>query len=148
MRILDPAQRRFYRRDIIFRQIARVGPRISDDFEALVKLLGDLQCALGTEAATVRVALQTGQIVKKRRRLGCRFPFFGGNAGFADASALDFVSRRFVPNPLGSRVFVAVFREIFPEPATAISAGFDREIAEYLIIVTRLEVVNSPLQAA
>ena len=64
VRVLDLAQRRFDRRDVILGQRARVCSRISDDFEALVKLLCDLQCALGAETAAVRIALQTGQIVK------------------------------------------------------------------------------------
>src|SRR6202011_3830779 len=68
--------------------------------------------------------------------------FFGGNAGLADTAALNFVGRRFVPNPLRARVFVAVFRKIFPEPAAAIIAGFDLEIAEHLIIITRLELMD------
>ena len=86
--------------------------------------------------------MQTGQIVKKRRRLRGRLAFFSRNAGFAKAAALDFVRSRLVPNPLRARVFVAVFGEIFPEPAAAIGAGFDFEIAEHLIIVARLEVMN------
>src|SRR5207244_11182272 len=90
VRILDPAQCRFYRRDIILRQIARISPRISDHFEAFVKLLRDLQGALRTEAASVCIALQTGQVVKERRRLGCWLSLFGCDTGFADTSVFAF----------------------------------------------------------
>src|SRR5205807_539881 len=103
MSVLDPAQGRFYRRDVVLRQITRIRPRISDHFEALVKLLRDLQCALGAEAASVRVPLQTGQVVKKRRRLGGRLALFGRDTGLADTAILNFIRSRLVPNPLRPR---------------------------------------------
>ena len=62
--ILDLAQRRFDRRDIVLGQIPRIGPRVGNDFVAFVELLRDLQSTLGAEAARVRVPLQTGEIVK------------------------------------------------------------------------------------
>src|SRR5205814_2887289 len=110
--------------------------------EALVKLLRDLQCALGTEAAPVRVPLQTGKIVKKRRRLRGWLAFFGRDTGFSDTAVLDFVRGRLVPDPFRARVFVAVFSEIFLNPTAAISAGLNFEVAEDLIIITRLELVD------
>src|SRR5438309_10776893 len=45
----DLSQCRSYRRDVVLRQIARIGARISDHFEALVELLGNLQGALRAE---------------------------------------------------------------------------------------------------
>jgi len=84
---------RFYRR-CNPRQIAGIGPRISNDFEALVKLLRNLQGAFGAEAATVRIPLSTGQIVKSGGRLRGRLALFSRNARFAKAAALDFVRSR------------------------------------------------------
>ena len=49
---------------------------------------------------------------------------------------------RLVPNSFRARILVAVLGKIFLEPATAIAAGFDFEIAKHLIIGARLEVMD------
>src|SRR5205823_676622 len=158
MRILDSAQGRFYRRDVILRQIAGIGPRISNDFEALVKLLRNLQGAFGAKAATVRIPLQTGQIVKKRRRLRGRLAFFSRNARFAKAAALDLVRSRLVPNPLRPRVFVAVFGEISSERKRLKASRIDSVVIDcshkrrmgFLtpLSLTRYLKINSPSRPA
>ena len=72
------AQSFFHHRQVIFRQRARIGPRIGQHFVLLVKGLRDLQRALRRETETaIRFALQRGQIVKARRDLRAGFLLFG-----------------------------------------------------------------------
>src|SRR5204862_4606131 len=61
-RIVEFAQRRSHRRQVIFRQCARIRTRISDGFMSFVERLRDLQSALrGETEAAVRFALQACQ---------------------------------------------------------------------------------------
>src|SRR5918996_4619685 len=140
--IVDLAQGRSDRRNIVFWQVAGIGARISDYFEALVKLLRDLQGAFCAEPARVRVPLYTGKIIKQWRRLGCWLAFFRRDPGFAETTILDFFRSCFVPNPFGARFFVAILCEIFAEPSAAVDAGFDFEIGEYFKERARLEIMN------
>src|SRR5205823_12123261 len=82
------------------------------------------------------------QIVKQRWRLGRGLFLFRSDASFPETTVLDRVRLRLVPNSFRASILLAVLREIFLEPATAIAAGFDLEIAEHLIIRARLELVN------
>src|SRR6266496_1166547 len=82
--IFDLAQCRSDRRNIIFRQVAGISARIGDHFEALIKLLRDLQGALCAEPASIRFPLQTGEIIKQWRRLRRWFAFFCRDAGFIE----------------------------------------------------------------
>ena len=96
-------------RQVIFRQRARIGARIGQHLVLLVERLRDLQCALGRKTeATVRFALQRGQIVKPRRNLRTGFLFF---ADLRDRISLarrhDNFRRRLIPNAIGAIVFVA-----------------------------------------
>ena len=68
-----------------------------------------------------------------------RFAFLGRDAGFSQATRLDFLRLGRFPNPFRPRVFVAVLGEIFAEPAAAISPRLDFEIAEDFEISARLE---------
>ena len=67
---LQVAQRFATGGNVILRQRARIGARISDHLVPLVKRLRDLQrAARGQAEAVVRFALQRRQIVKPRRSL-------------------------------------------------------------------------------
>src|SRR3954465_98719 len=69
-RIYEFAQSRFYRRNVILRQRARIGAWISDGLVPLVQRLRDLQSALGGETeAIVCFALQARKIIQLRRNL-------------------------------------------------------------------------------
>src|SRR5262249_4405774 len=70
-RIFEFTQRRLYRRNVIFRQRARIGAWISDRLMPLVQRLCNLQSTLGRETeAIVRFALQTRKVIQLRRNLG------------------------------------------------------------------------------
>src|SRR4029453_15452015 len=140
--IFDLAQRRSYGREIIFRQVAGISARICDHLETLVKLLCDLERAFCAEPASVRFSLQTGEIIKQWRRLTCWFAFFRRDPCFTETTVLNFVRGDFVPNPLGTRLFVAIICEIFAKPSPAVGAGFDFKIGEYLEERARFEIVN------
>src|SRR5439155_26145713 len=90
-RIVEFAQRRFYRRHVIFRQRARIGAWISDGLVPLVQRLGDLQSALrGETEAAVRFALQAREIIQLRRDLRAGLFFFQlDDSLFARALALN-----------------------------------------------------------
>ena len=85
------AQRLLNDRQIILRQGARIGARISQHLVPLVECLGDLERALGGETvASVRLALQRRQIVETRRDLRAGFLFLGnGGDGLALARGDD-----------------------------------------------------------
>src|SRR4051812_29169665 len=68
--ILELAQSRFYGRNVIFRQRARIGARISKGLVPFVQSLRDLQSPLGGETeAIVSFALQACKIVQLGRNL-------------------------------------------------------------------------------
>src|SRR5437762_9273181 len=82
-RVFEFGQCRFYRRDVIFRQRARIGTWISNGLVPLVQRLRDLQGALrGKTKATVRFALQAREIVQLRRDVRARLFFLQLNDAF------------------------------------------------------------------
>ena len=99
-----------HRRNVIFRQRARIRSWIRQNFVTLVKRLRDLQRAPRriTEAA-VRFTLQACQVEQQRRKLRGRFAFFSGDAGFAQTFVANLLRAFDVPQALGFRVFVRGF---------------------------------------
>src|SRR5579884_1499200 len=89
--IFDLRQSGFYRWQIIFRQSARIGARISDGLVFLVKSLGNLQGAFCRKPeAAVCLALEGRQVVELWGGLGARLLFFEfDNALFLAAFGLD-----------------------------------------------------------
>ena len=74
---------------MILRQVAGVGSRIGEHLVLLVKRLRDLQRHPRGEAeALVGFALERGQIVKQRRRLGGRLLLLLDGAGLPSHFAL------------------------------------------------------------
>ena len=68
------------RRQIVLRQRARVGARISQHLVPLVERLSERQCHARWETETaVRFALQAGEIEKQRRELGRGLGLLAGN---------------------------------------------------------------------
>ena len=70
------SQRGFHGCEIIFGKVTRIGSRIGNHLELLVKLLRKLERALGAKAASVRVPLQARQVVEQGRGLEGRFALF------------------------------------------------------------------------
>ena len=106
-RVVHPGEDFFRDRQVVGRQIARVGAGVGEDFVALVEGLGQLQGALGAEAeASVRLALEGSEIVEEGRSLGGRFAFFVHRAGLALALGLDFVGFGAVPEAFGLGILV------------------------------------------
>src|SRR5215211_1329280 len=107
-RVLKFVQCRFYRRDIIFRQCARIGTWISNGFVPLVQRLRDLQGALrGETEATVRFTLQAREIIQLRRDLRARLFFLQlNNAFFARALPLNRLGDFAMPQSGRSAVLV------------------------------------------
>ena len=106
--IFDFAQCRFYRREIIFRQRARIGAWISNGLVPLVQRLRDLQSALrGETEATVCFALQAREIIQLRRDLRARLFFLQLNdAFFARALPLNGLGDFAMPQSRRSAVLV------------------------------------------
>src|SRR5215467_13856531 len=107
-RIFEFAQCRFYRRNVIFRQRARICTWICNGLVPLVQRLRDLQGALrGETEATVRVALQAGEIIQLRRNPCARLFFLQlDNAFFARASSLNGFRDFVMPQSRRSAVLV------------------------------------------
>src|SRR6188472_860284 len=97
--ILEFAQRRFYGRDVIFRQCTRIGAWISEGLVPFVQRLRDLQSALGRETeAIVSFALQACKIVQLRRNLRAGLFFLQfNNAFYARALLLNRLSDLAMP---------------------------------------------------
>ena len=71
---LNDADNARQRHGNILRKMPAVGSRIADEFVTLVKNLGQIQRLLRTETEqAIRMALQFGQIIEKRRRHALRF---------------------------------------------------------------------------
>src|SRR5262249_27507905 len=107
-RILEFAQCRSHRRHVIFRQRARICPRISDSFVSFVERLRDLQGAFGgaTEAA-VCFALQAREIVQLRCDLRARFFLLHPNAPLlTSALALNGLGNFAMPQSRRSAVLI------------------------------------------
>ena len=67
----------------VIRQVPAVGPGVSDQL-FLIKALGEVQGLLRRETEdTVRVTLQTGQVVEQRRLLQLFFGLDGPDHGFS-----------------------------------------------------------------
>src|SRR5947208_4154840 len=107
-RVFEFRQCRFYRRDIIFRQRARIGTWISYGLMPLVQRLRDLQGALrGETEATVRFTLQAREIIQLRRDLRARLFFLQlNNAFFALALPLNALGDFAMPQSGRSTVLV------------------------------------------
>ncbi len=75
---------------IIFRQMAAVGPRVGQRLVLFIQRLGDAQRVLGREAkATVGFALQRGEVVEHRAGFGLGLAFFFDRAMLADTAFAD-----------------------------------------------------------
>ena len=113
--------------EVIFRQVAGIGPRIGEDLVLFIKRLGDLKGALGGKRG---LALEGGEVVELRGDLGLRFFLFGDDAGLAFAAGLDGLGGGLLPDAFGSGkrgVFV-----LFPglvDPLAGVFAGLDAEAA-------------------
>src|SRR5439155_8816652 len=107
-RVFEFRQCRFYRRDIIFRQRARIGTWISYGLVPLVQRLRDLQGALrGETEATVRFTLQAREIIQLRRDLRARLFFLQlDDAFFALALPLNRLGDFAMPQSGRSTVLV------------------------------------------
>ena len=98
-----------------------------------VEGLGDLEGATGGEAeAGVGLALEGGEIVEERRDLGLGLFFLGDGAGLAAAFLLDRLGAGALPDALRAGILLGAFFESLVEPAAAVGAGGDAEIAKYL----------------
>jgi len=131
VRILDPAQV-ILPSDIILRQIARVGARISDDFEALVKLLGNLQGALALKPRPFasRCKLSDRKEAAAPAWSACALQ---SQRRFAKAAALDFVRSRLIQSAPRARLSSSSLVKSSRNQPAAIGAGFDSKSAEHLI---------------
>src|SRR5882724_12019006 len=107
-RIFEFTQCRFYRRNVIFRQRARIGAWISDCLVSFVQRLRDLQSPLrGETEATVAFALQACEVIQLRRDLRARLCFLQlNNAFFARALPLNGLGDFAMPQSGRSAVLV------------------------------------------
>src|SRR6516164_2879711 len=107
-RIFEFAQCRFYRRNVILRQRARIRTWVRNGLVSLVQGLRDLQSALrGETEATVRFALQAREIIQLGRNLGAWFFFLQLNdAFFARGLPLNGLGDFAMPQSRSSAVFV------------------------------------------
>ncbi len=92
----------FDHRHIVFRQVARVGTRISQGLVALVEALGQGQGGFGREAkAGIGFALQAGQVKQARAGLGGWLALFGDAAGSTAHGIGDGDGVFQAPDPVG-----------------------------------------------
>ena len=119
------------RADVIFGQRARIGSWIGQDFVPLIKTLGQSEGVFSRETEPpVCLALQTGQIVEQRRKLGGRLALFSDFARFAQALAVNRFGRRPFPESLGLEVgipFLFFLRKIFVKPPPDVFPGLRRK---------------------
>ena len=118
---LNPREDFFDIRQVVVRQVARVGSRVGEDFVFLVERLGDLERALGAQAeAGVRLALESSEIVELRSDLSGGLFFLGDDARLALAFRNNRLGGGAIPNALGFRILVIAFFEALAEPTAAI----------------------------
>jgi hypothetical protein len=139
----------FDRRQIVFRQRARIGARVGQHLVLFVQRLRQRQRGAGGETeASVGFALQAGQIEQQRRNLGSGLGFLGGEAGLALAFLAQGLGARRVPQAfgLGFRVLVLRrLRELLVEPAPVVCAGGGGEAGMHFPVVARLELADAVL---
>ena len=141
-RVFDFGQGPLNRAQVVLRQITGVGTRVSNGLVLFVKLLRDLQGPLGAEAASVRIALETGEIVKQRRGLGRRLAFLRRDPRLLLTSRLDLFRLFRRPNAFRTGIFVAILGKLFAEPSTTVSSSDDIEIPKYFEEGARFKGVN------
>ena len=141
VRFAQRLQRRLDRVDIVFRQGARIGPRIREHLVLFVQRLGERQRRPRGEAeAPVRLALQARQVVEQRRGLRRWLGLLGDDAGLALALRDDGARGLLDPEPFGARVRIVVrFLEFLVEPAPVVFASGGAERAENFPVTARLE---------
>lgn len=130
---LDRFQRLLHGRHVVFRQVARIGTRISQHLVLFVQRLGQAQGVLGREAeARVGLALQAGQVEQRRRHRRGRLGFLGDDALLAAASHGDRVGGGLAPQALGALLRIGVvLLELGVEPAAFVDAGRAHELGAH-----------------
>ena len=140
-------QRALHRADVILRQRPRIRSRIGQHLVPLVKRLRQAKRVLCRKTkARVRVALQTGQIVKQRRHRSRRPAFLGDDARLAQAFFPNGFRPHLVPEALRLELVVAVlavgFGKFFVEPASGVLPRRRVERADDLPEIARHEFAN------
>jgi hypothetical protein len=104
---------------------------------AFVQGLGQLQRAMRREPEpVVGLALEAGQIVEQRRKLGGGLAFLGDDAGFAEALLAEALRFLLVPDPLGFQFGIAILLagECLIEPTARIFTRGGGERGVHLVI--------------
>ncbi len=83
---------------VIFREVARIRPRVGDHFVLFVERLGDLKRAFGGKRG---FALESGEVVELGGDLGLALFFLRDFARFAGAASDDGFGGLLVPDALG-----------------------------------------------
>ncbi len=123
---------------VVLGQRARIGTRIGQHLVLLVQRLGQRQShTRGKPEATVRFALQAGEIEQQRRELRRGLGFLAREAFLAAAGGDDCGGRVGAPQSLGLALDVLVFLELGIEPAPAILAGLGAEACVHFPVVAR-----------
>ena len=141
LRSAQHGERFFHGVEIIFRQRARVGTRISEYFVFFVQRLRERQRgARGETEPSVGRALQTGEVEQQGRRLRRRFAFFLDFAGLVVAFGLDGPCAFFVPDTLGAKIwitfpFLFCLGEFLVYPAAGVITGSNAERAVYFPVI-------------
>ncbi|CAM4124350.1 hypothetical protein ACAN107058_22940 [Paracidovorax anthurii] len=129
---------------VVFRQGARVGPRVGQGLVALVEALGQGQRGLGREAElAVGLALQAGQVEQQRRCLGGGLAFLGDGGRLAAHGVGDLAGALEAPDTVGAGLgVVALLLPLRVEPLAEVFAGLGVEAGVDFPVVAAHELAD------